>query len=239
MVAATRARARAAQAPLYTSANVVALSEANNEPRWLRESRLAAWELYEGMPMPGRSDEAWRRTDYRGIHWDEAGRWIVAPRTDKSVVPAENLEALVEGKQGGFIVFVDGKLVHYELDETLAAQGVVFSDLLTAVTEHEDLVRPRLMTKAVQPHEGKFAALHGALWTHGVFLYVPRNLAAELPIHVVMYTSQPGATLGHVLIAVEENAQATVLVDYLSAASEEQSLYAGATELLVGDGANL
>jgi Fe-S cluster assembly protein SufD len=238
VVVVTQVRARTAQAPAYTSADVVALSESNQEPLWLRESRLAAWELYEGMPMPGRADEAWRRTDYRGIRWDEAGR-AIEHAGDKSLVPAENLEPLVEGEQGGFIVFVDGRLVHYELHDSLAAQGVVFTDLHTAVREHEDVVRPRLMTSAVLPHEGKFAALHAALWTHGVFMYVPANIAAELPIHVVMYNSQPGATMGHVLVALEENAQATVLVDYISAPAHEQSLYVGATELLVGPSAHL
>lgn len=239
MVVVTQGRARAAQAPLYTSADVTALSDANNEPRWLRESRLAAWELYEGMPMPGRSDEAWRRTDYRGIRWDEAGRAIEGASGDVSLVPAESLEPLVEGKQGGFIVFVDGKLAHYEVDESLTAQGVVFTDLETAVRDHEALVRPRLMTSAVVPHEGKFAALHAALWTHGVFMYVPPGQSVELPIHVVMYNSRPGATMGHVLVALEENAQATVVVDYLSAPADDQSLFVGATELLVGPAANL
>ncbi len=61
----------------------------------------------------------------------------------------------------------------------------------------------------------------------------------ELPLHVVMYNTQPGATLGHVLVALDEAAQATILVDYLSADGNAQSTYIGATELLVGDGANL
>lgn len=239
MVVVTQGRARAAQAPLYTSVDVTALSEANHEPRWLRESRLAAWELYEGMPMPDRSDEAWRRTDFRGVRWEEAGRAITGANGDVSLVPAESLEPLVEGAQGGFIVFVDGKLAHYEVDESLTAQGVVFTDLATAVRDHEALVRPRLMTSAVLPHEGKFAALHAALWTHGVFFYVPHNQAIEKPIHVIMYNSQPGATMGHVLVALEENAQATVVVDYLSAPADDQSLFVGATELLVGPAANL
>ena len=238
MVAATQGRARAAQAPAFSAADVQALSERNNEPAWLRESRLAAWELYEGLPMPGRGDEAWRRTDYRGVKWAEAGRAIAAPGSI-ALAPAASLEPLVEGKQGGLIVFVDGVLARIEVEPSLAAQGVVVTDLLTAARDHEALMRERLMTKAVLPHEGKFAALHAALWTHGVFVYVPRNVAAELPIHVVMFNSQPGATMGHMLVALDENAQATVLVDYVSAASETQSLYVGATELLVGDGANL
>lgn len=238
MVAAIQSRTRAAQTPVCTIDDVKALSERNQEPAWLRESRLAAWELYEGMPMPGRNDEAWRRTDYRGIRWEEAGRTIAAPG-GLHQLPPESLEPLIGDEQGGMIVFVDGKLVQFDLHPSLAAQGVIVADLLTAARKHEDLVRPRLMTQAVLPHEGKFAALHAALWTHGVFIYVPRNVAVERPIHVVMYNSQPGQTMGHMLVALDENAQATVLVDYVSATADEQSLYVGATELLVGDYANL
>ncbi|PJF23775.1 MAG: hypothetical protein CUN53_21180, partial [Phototrophicales bacterium] len=71
----TIVRKARASAPLFTQADVEALSERNNEPTWLRESRLAAWELYEGLPMPDKSDEAWRRTDYRAVRWEEAGRF--------------------------------------------------------------------------------------------------------------------------------------------------------------------
>src|SRR5574341_1450568 len=95
------------------------------------------------------------------------------------------------------------------------------------------------MTKAVLPTDGKFAALHAALWTHGVFVYVPHSQVAELPFHVVMYNTHDGASMGHVLVVLEENAQATMLVDYASAAGQTHSSYVGATELLVGDAANL
>ncbi len=237
MVAVRQRRSTAPEAPLYTRDDVEALSV--SEPQWLRESRLVAWDLYERLPMPGFTDEAWRRTDYRHINWSEAGRPIAVPNPTLDVVPQANLEPLIGDEQGGIIVFVDGELVYYELNEAVKKQGVVFTDLATACRDHEDLVRPRLMTKAVLPFEGKFAALHAALWTHGVFLYVPRGTAVELPFHVVMYNSGDGATMGHMLVAIEEAAQATILVDYLSAPGESQSLYVGATELLVGASANL
>lgn len=238
MVAVRRRRSAAPEAPIYTRADVEALSDANNEPLWLRESRLVGWELYEITPMPSDQEE-WRRTDYRSVHWDEASPLMSANGATREVVPAQMLEPLIGEEQGGTLVFVDGKIVHYELSPALAAQGVVFTDLLTACKEHEDLVRTRLMTKAVKPSDGKFAALHSALWTHGVFLYVPKGRVVELPLHVVMYNTQPGATMGHVLVAVEEAAQATILVDYQSADTETQAAYIGATELLVEQSANL
>jgi Fe-S cluster assembly protein SufD len=237
-VVATR-RSRTESAPVYSRSDVEALSAAHNEPTWLREARLAAWDIYERLPMPSRSDEAWRRTDYRHVRWDEASRLVTPNGATKEIVPAANLEPLIGSEQAGFIVFVDSKLVHFELNESVRAQGVTFADLRTACREHEDLVRTRLMTQAVLPTEGKFAALHAALWTHGVFLHVPAGVAVELPFHVVMFNSHDGATMGHMLVALEENAQATLLVDYLSSAGNADSSFIGATELLVGDGANL
>ncbi len=238
MVAVRRRRSAAPEAPVYTYADVKALSDANDEPLWLRESREVAWELYEDTPMP-RDQEEWRRTDYRSIHWEEASPLVAAGGASLDVVPQQILEPLIGAEQGGTLVFVDGKVVRSEISPELTAQGVVFTDLLTACREHEDLVRPRLMTTAVKPGDGKFASLHAALWTHGVFLYVPRGKAVELPLHVVMYNTKPGATMGHVLVALEEASQATVLVDYQSADTDAQAAYIGATELLVGQGANL
>ncbi|MBC6936546.1 MAG: Fe-S cluster assembly protein SufD [Chloroflexi bacterium] len=234
-----RRRSLAPAVPNYTEADVRALSAANNEPVWLLESRLAAWELYEDMPMPTLNDEDWRRTDYRHIRWDEADRIITPNGATLDIVPPYNREPLIGDRQGGLLVVVDGKIVQHEVADELAGQGIIFTDLRTACRDYADLVRPNLMTKAVLPGEGKFAALHAALWTHGVFLYVPRNKAAELPFHVVFYNTHPGASLGHVLVVLEENAQATMLVDYASSPAEQHSAYIGATELLVGDAANL
>ena len=238
MVAVKRRSSRVT-APRYTQADVEALSTKHDEPTWLRECRLSAWELYEDLPMPSLNDEEWRRTDYRHIRWEEADQLLAPNGVTKDVVPAENLAPLVGDEQGGLMVFVDGKLVHHEVSEKLTEQGVIFTDLLTACRDHEDLVRANLMTKAVLPTDGKFAALHAALWTHGVFVHVPRGKVAELPLHVVMYNTLDGASLGHILVDVGENAQATIQVDYASADGDAHSSYIGATELLVGDAGNL
>ncbi len=238
-VVAVRRRTTTAQAPVYTQADVEALSAANNEPQWLRESRLAAWDLYVDIPMPTTQDEDWRRTDYRHIHWDEASKRVEPTGASLDVVPKADLEPLVQGEQGGLMVFVDGQLVKTEFSDQLKQQGVIFTDLLTACTEHGDLVRPNLMTKAVTPGWGKFSALHAALWTHGVFVYVPKGVAAALPLHILMYNTKDGASFGHVLIVLDEQAEATVLTDYQSSPGNAQSSYIGATELLVGDAAHL
>jgi Fe-S cluster assembly protein SufD len=239
---ATRSRVAKLSAPALTQADVEALSASKQEPQWLLEFRLAAWKRYEEMPMPSLQADEWRRTDYTTIQWTQAGLLDLpagAPAPFEAI-PAENRAPLIGNEQGGLIAAVDGKIVHSTLDAALTKQGVIFTDLDTAIREHGDLVRKHLMTKAVLAEDGKFAALHGALWTHGVFVYVPRGKAVELPLHSIFYNTQSGMTLGHVLVVLEEGAQLTYLHEYLSAPDvADHAAYVGATELLVGDSANL
>ncbi len=237
---ATRRRvAREFTAPPLTRADVESLSERYNEPDWLREMRLQAWELYESLPMPTTQDEPWRRTDYRHIDWDSAGV-LLAPNGGRfEDVPAENRQPLLGQEQGGLLAFVDDQPVHHEVHPSLAQHGVIFTDLRAAASEHPELVQKHLMTHAVKAEDGKFAALNAALWTHGVFLYVPRGRAVELPVHSIFYTTRPGATLGHVLVVLDEGAQIDYLHENLSLNFDDHASFVGVTELVVGRDANL
>lgn len=225
--------------PLITWDDVKAISEEHHEPDWLRESRRAAWELYDSLPMPTTQEEAWRRTDYRHIEWETAGVLAKANGAHVEMIPAENRAPLIGEEQGGLIAWVDGKLVHHELNHDTAADGVIFMDLREAAVKHEALVRENLFTKAVLPNEGKFAALNAAAWTHGLFVYVPKNVRVELPLHSIFYNTKIGASIGHVLIVLDKGAEATILQEFLSPDADQHASYIGATELLVGAGANL
>ena len=237
-MAVVRRRSALPQAPGYSLSDVHDLSAAHDEPEWLRARRMQAWDIYQDLPMPHQEEE-WRRTDYRHIRWHEAERLIQPNGATSAAVPAKNLAPLTGDEQGGLLVFVNGKVVKSEFADSLAARGVIFCDLHTALREHEALVEQHLMTKAVRPSDGKFAALHGALWNHGAFVYVPRNIEASLPLHVVSYNTEAGAAVGHVLVVLGENAQATMQVEYASGEAARQSAYIGATELIVGAGGNL
>lgn len=241
MTVATRRRraAREFQAPPLSRADVENLSERYNEPDWLRQMRLDAWDTYEATPMPTTKDEPWRRTDYRHIEWDSAGVLASSDGASFEMIPAANRQPLLGEEQGGLLAFVDNEVVHHEINPALAEQGVILTDLRTAVSEHAALVREHLMTHAVTPDNGKFAALHAALWTHGVFLYVPKGVSATLPAHSIFYTSQPGMTLGHILVVVEEGAQIDYLHESLSPMLDQHASFVGVTELIVKPAANL
>jgi len=219
--------------------DVIALSERLNDPDWMRAKRLSAWALAETLPMPTIQDEPWRRTDIRTLNWGEAARLDGMSRASLADVPAELYAPLIGERQGGLLVFVQGKVVRAELADEIAQQGVIFTDLGTAARQHPDLVQRFFMMRAVQGDEDKFAALGAALWTHGVFLYVPRGVAVELPLHSVEYMPGAEMTATHLLVVLEEGASATYLHESASPTLDTQALHIGATELLVGDNASL
>ena len=220
--------------------DVVAVSERLNEPEWLLHRRLAAWEVAEALPMPTTSDEPWRRTDIRAVPWEEMPHPFSLNGASIQDVPGELYSPLIGEKQGGLLVFANGRLVFHELSQELARRGVIFTDLGSAFEKHRDLVERFFMTEAVRPDEGKFAALHAALWTHGAFLYVPEGVQLELPLHSVEFVSGGTMTSTHILAVLEKDASATYLHESASPPSADGgALHLGATELLVGQNADL
>lgn len=227
------------ETPVFTRENVHALSQSHQEPQWLVDLRQRSWDTYETLPMPSLEDEAWRRTNYSHIDWQQASQQHVLAQANLSAVPRQNLEPLVSDENTALLVFVDGQVVHYSVPNALIEQGVIFKDLNSAVQEHGETVQRYLMTQAVTPADGKFAALNGALWHYGWFVHVPRNVTAEVPMHIVVYNTQNGASLPRALAVTEESANATVVVDYISAKTDKLSAFIGATELLVGNNSKL
>src|SRR5581483_290309 len=121
------------------------------------EKRLDAWDLFERLPMPTRTDEEWRHTDIRGLNIADLsyqGRGAAEP------VSPLGLEG---GTYGGIVVQDNNETVRVELAEHLREAGVVVSSLDEAVKSHPETVRANLLTRAVSLESNKFAALNGAL----------------------------------------------------------------------------
>lgn len=202
------------------------------------EFRLAAFEQFEQLPMPKTSDEAWRRTNLRRFKIDSASPSINGDAAADAELPEFLGNQLTTDEAGGNMLQVDGVTRQYEVSDALTEQGVIFCDMHTAVSQHPDLITKYFMTEGVKVSDGKFAALHGAFWRGGTFLFVPKNVKATAPLHTVLW-SQNGKTYTHTLVVLEEGAEAIFMDEYASATGDEQGLHNGVIELLVGDNANL
>ncbi len=200
-----------------SQASVEALSLARHEPDWMLELRVRAWRFFEEIPWPTGNEETWRRTKLTGLKLDDYIPLVGAGAP--AVLPDEVTKALSEVDSIGEIAFLDATRAHHALDPELAAKGVIFTDLATAVQEYPDLVQ-RSFGSVVATDENKFSALHYALWNSGTFVYVPRNVVIEKPLQVVIaQTAGKQAGFHHTLVITEAGAVVTLAEDFIGADS--------------------
>ncbi|MDH3270584.1 MAG: Fe-S cluster assembly protein SufD [Gemmatimonadota bacterium] len=213
------------------------------EPEWLRERRVAAWDVYERSPMPTTKLEEWRYTDLRKKLDLEALRLSESETApDDPTAWPERLRATMDEdhEASGHIVIVDGHVVHADLAPELEVQGVVLTSLHAAVQNHEELTREHLATKAVPAEEGKFAALNAALWSDGIFLHVPKGVQLDLPIRVTRWLSEPGtAYFSRVLIIADRDSRVSYVDEVVSDDFETQTLTSTAVEVIADQGSQV
>jgi Fe-S cluster assembly protein SufD len=198
------------------------------------ERRLWAWQAFEALPMPTRQDEEWRRTDISKLKLEQLVPY--APPSGPDVESPLKLN----GNSSGLLTQQNSVTVDRSLQDTVRAQGVIFTDLDTAVRAHPDLVKQYFMTEAVTADYNKFAALNGAFWSGGTFLYVPKNVELALPLRTLYTLTAPGAGLfTHTLLVVEAGARITYLEEYASPSIEQQSFNAGVVEVFLKEDAHL
>ena len=211
------------------------------DPAWLRARRDEAWDIYEATPLPSTRSEEWRYTDVARLLPLDG----LAPTTGGAMVGRalpDGLHRAMEQDRdsAGRIVDVDGSVVSVELDESLAAQGVVLASLREAARAGVPEVEALLATEAVPASDGKFPALNAALWSDGVFLRVPRGVHVERPIRLSRWVSQPGtATFTRILIVAEELSQLSFVDEILSPDFSSVTLASTAVELFSRGGAQV
>ncbi|MEN8171338.1 MAG: Fe-S cluster assembly protein SufD [Chloroflexota bacterium] len=210
----------------------------SNGSRVLADYRAQAWKAFEQLPYPTTKDEPWRRTDLRGLK----NNFRIpndGDANDLPAIPDYLLQPLTDDHPGGQITLLpDG--MKKSLDADLADQGVIFTDLATASQTYPDQVSQAL-GQVVKVSEGKFAALAGALTENGVFVYVPRGVQVERPLHSVLWgAGQELAYFSHLIIWLEDGASLTYVHETASPDGVGgQTLHNGIVEIHVGKNANL
>ncbi len=221
---------------------VEALSASKNEPAWMRDKRHAAWQLSQELPMPTDTEEAWRRTDLRGL---DLGQYAALPPQAEAVSHREQLPAYLaphlampETTVGGVMVHQDGSALWQTLEADLARQGVIFCDLDSAVQQHADLVEAHFMTEAVPVDTDAFTALHGALWQGGIFLYVPRGVQVRVPLQALTaHATASGMVQPHLLLIADAQSDVTFVDEQFSQSADLPGFHNGVVELYLKRGA--
>src|SRR5918911_1655545 len=217
-----------------SAGTIKALSAFKGEPSWLTERRLSAWRAFEKTPMPTLRDEAWRYTDISDVRVEDFVPYAPSPDVNREGDLPDAVQRLIkEGEENSaLLVQHNSETTFVRVDEELEKKGVAFTDLHTALREHEDLVRDRLFELVPEDYD-KFAALSAAAFSGGSFLYVPRGVDVEVPIQSYRWLDVAGSIMPRTLVVVEEGSSVTYIDEYASAGSadEEPAFSNGAIEL--------
>lgn len=226
---------------------VLEVSKRLNEPQWLQAKRLEAWETFTKLPYPTTRTEEWKYTDITEVPFEEL--LLELPKGRASEIPQAVKDRLAQAQLSGYAVFVGADLVQVDLPEELKAQGVVFTSLHQAIAQHPELVEANLFkavnwhdlvgTQQSRPENSEIPALNAALFTHGVFLYIPKNVEFSKPIGVFKYLEGGRLSGSRTLIVGDVNSQAVYIEEYISPAKVAPSVNTSSTEIIVGNGAKV
>src|SRR4051812_46333659 len=214
-------------------------SRANdNLPSWLHDQQSSAWTQFQSLPMPARTDQAWRFSNIAALD--------LAPYAIGQPLSAADAREIVEGSRGieknsGRLVFADDHFLQRDvLPERLRKAGVIFQPLERAMVEHEDLFRQYFMSQPATLGSAKFAALHEAFVRSGTFLYVPAGVEVELPLEAFHWLHlENTAIFPHTLVVADKMSKVT-LVDYFRSTDRQRAGFAcGVNDLIVGAGAKV
>ena len=221
------------------------ISKGKKDPAWMREFRLKSLALFNQMRMPD-----WGPS-IAGLNMDQiatyvrpntgmSAKWSQVPEEIKDTFEKLGIPQAERKSLAGVGAQYDSELVYHNVKKEVAEQGVIYTDLESAMHgPYEQMIRDHFM-KLVPPTDHKFAALHGAVWSGGSFVYVPAGVSVEIPLQSYFRLNAPGAgQFEHTLIIVEKGAYLHFIEGCSAPKYNVANLHAGCVELFVGENATI
>ena len=207
-------------------------------PGWFADQQRAAWTQFQSLPVPVRTDQAWR--------FSNIGALDLSPYRKATAVSEEEGREILEDsvsleKISGRLVFADDHILERDiLSEKLHKAGVLFQPLERAMIEHEDLFRRHFMSQPATLGSAKFAALHEAFVRSGTFLYVPAGVQIDLPFETFHWLhAENAAIFPHTLVVAAEGSKVTLVENFRATDSQRAGFACGVNDLIVGRGAKV
>ena len=221
------------------------ISKEKNDPAWMQLFRLQSLQIYNSMKVPdwGPSIEGLDMNQivtYVRPKTRMSAKWSDVPDDIKDTFERLGIPQAERKSLAGVGAQYDSEVVYHNVREEVAAQGVIYTDLESAMHgDYAEMIRTHFM-HLVKPNDHKFAALHGAVWSGGSFVYVPKGVSVEIPLQSYFRLNAPGAgQFEHTLIIVDEGAELHFIEGCSAPKYNVANLHAGCVELFVGKNAKL
>ena len=231
-------------APMGLNEEIIKLISAKKqEPEWLLDWRLKAFEFWKTMTEPTWAKLSYDKIDYQSLYYYSAPKQKVAPKSldevdsellktyEKLGIPLKEQEALAG------VVAVDAVFDSVSVATTyrakLAEQGVIFCSISEAVREHPDLVK-KYLGSVVPYTDNFFACLNSAVFTDGSFVYIPKGV--KCPMELSTYFRINAKNTGQferTLIVAEDDSYVSYLEGCTAPQRDENQLHAAIVEIVV------
>ena len=218
------------------------ISADKNEPEWMLEHRLKSLQIFYEKPLPTWGADL-SKLDFDNIIYyarhgaKETNDWSEVPEEIRKVYDKLGIPQAERKMLAGVGAQYESEMIYHNLKKQWEDIGVIFLDMDDALQQHPELVREYFM-KCVPSSDHKFAALHGAVWSGGTFLYVPKGVKLTEPLQA--YFRMNAKNMGqfeHTLIIVEAGAEAHYIEGCSAPKYGSQGLHAGLVEIFVKEGA--
>ncbi len=222
------------------------ISAKKDEPQWMLDLRLKSLEIFNRFPDPtwGPSIEGLDMDNivtYVKPNTDQKHDWDSVPDDIKNTFERLGIPQAERSSLAGVGAQYDSEVVYHNVKEEVAKMGIVYSGIEEALhdPQWEPLIHEKFMT-LIPPTDHKFAALHGAVWSGGSFVYVPKGTKLDFPLQSYFRLNAKGAgQFEHTLIIVDGGASLHFIEGCSAPKYNMANLHAGCVELYVKKGAKL
>ncbi len=226
------------KAPKGLSREVVeSISDYKDEPQWMRDFRLKSLEHFYSRPTPSWGGNL-GQIDFDDIHYfvraseKNSRDWSEVPDDIKNTFDRLGIPEAERKFLSGVGAQYESEVVYHQVNEKLEAQGVIFTDMDTALREHEDLVREYWAT-IIPANDNKLAALNSAVWSGGSFVYVPAGVKVEMPLQAYFrINTENMGQFERTLIIAEEGSDVHYIEGCTAPVYSTDSLHSAVVEIV-------
>ncbi len=221
------------------------ISSLKGEPDWMRAKRLQSYEIFLQKQMP-----TWG-VDLSDLKFEDISffirpqeklfsSWEDVPADIKNVYNKLGIPQAEQKMLAGLVGQYESEGFYVKLREAWEKKGVIFTDTDTAVKKYPDLVKEYFMTRCVPTSDHKFAALHGAVWSGGSFVYVPKGVKVDMPLQTYFRMNAPqSGQFEHTLIIADEGASVHYIESCTAPKYSTDSLHSAVVEIFAKKGASV
>jgi Fe-S cluster assembly protein SufB len=217
---------------------VAQISEMKGEPRWMRDYRLKALEIFERKPLPSWGGNV-GEIDFQDIYYyvkptsEEAKSWDDVPADMKRTFDKLGIPEAEQKFLSGVGAQYDSEVVYHKIQEKLEKQGVIFLSADQGLKEHEELFKQYFGT-VIPSTDNKFAALNSAVWSGGSFIYVPKGVQVDVPLQAYFrINTKDMGQFERTLIIVDEGAWVHYVEGCTAPIYASDSLHSAVVEIIV------